>query len=241
MNNFNHDINAVVIGASGGIGSALVQQLSADDKVHTIYAFSRSEKSFAHDKVKAGYIDVIDEQSVQQAAQSCDNEINLIIVATGILHDGQSLPEKSLRDLDFDAMQSCFAINTFGPALVAKHFLPLIPREGKSVFAALSARVGSISDNGIGGWYSYRASKTALNMFLKTTAIETGRKYKDAAILGLHPGTVDTSLSQPFQAHVHHEIFSPDQAADYLLKVIDNVTPQNSGKFFDWKGEEVLP
>jgi NAD(P)-dependent dehydrogenase (short-subunit alcohol dehydrogenase family) len=241
LDSFQSDINAVVIGASGGIGQAFVKQLSAIDRVKTIYAFSRSKVSYANDKIKAGHIDITDEQSIQQAAQSCDGDIHLIIIATGMLHDSQSLPEKSLRDLNFNAMQTCFAINTLGPAVVAKYFLPLIPREGKSVFAALSARVGSISDNGIGGWYSYRASKTALSMMLKNAAIETGRKYKDAVIIGLHPGTVDTSLSKPFQSHVAHDIFTPEQAADYLLTVVDQISAYDSGKCFDWKSEEVLP
>jgi NAD(P)-dependent dehydrogenase (short-subunit alcohol dehydrogenase family) len=137
-------------------------------------------------------------------------------------------------------MKRVFEINTIGPALVAKHFLALLPREGKSIFAALSARVGSISDNNIGGWHSYRASKAALNMVLKNVAIETARKYKDTAVIGLHPGTVDTGLSLPFQRQVEADkLFSPEKSVHYLLNVLNKIDSKDTGKIFAWDGKEI--
>ena len=133
-------------------------------------------------------------------------------------------------------------LNTVGPALIAKHVLPLMPREGRSVFAALSARVGSIGDNRLGGWHSYRASKAALNMLVRNFAIEMGRTHKKAAIVGLHPGTVDTELSEPFQKGLPEgQLTDAVEAARNLLRVLDGVSPEDSGEVFDWKGERVVP
>ena len=234
-------LTSVVIGATGGIGEAFVKNLSEMEKVKTVYALSRKETIFKDDKIKPYKIDITNEVSVEEVADFCGTEIDLVIVASGMLSDGGGLPEKSLRDIDLSAMQECFNVNTFGPALVAKHFIPRLPKDKKSIFACLSARVGSISDNEIGGWYSYRASKAALNMIIKTAAIETRRRYKEAIIVGLHPGTVDTALSKPFQSNVKHDIFSPEKAAGYLLEVLDDLKPENSGKCFDWAGKEILP
>jgi NAD(P)-dependent dehydrogenase (short-subunit alcohol dehydrogenase family) len=241
MDSFYDSINAVVIGASGGIGSAFVDQLIATENVGKIFALSRSLKEFSSDKVITGKIDITDENSVQNAAAQCNEDIDLIIVATGMLHNGGSLPEKSLRNLDMQSMQECYAVNAFGPALVAKHFLPLVPKNKRSIFACLSARVASISDNSIGGWHSYRASKSALNMILKNTSIEVGRRYKEAIILGLHPGTVDTQLSKPFQSNVKHDIFTPKQAASMLLNVMNKAKVDDSGKVFDFDYREIKP
>lgn len=239
LNSFGSDLNVCVIGASGGIGSAFVEHLIENENVKTIYALSRSEKTFERDKVISGAIDLTDEDSVHAAAAKIDGDLHLVIVASGMLHDENIKPEKSLRDLNMDSFQKVFATNTFGPALAAKYFLPKLPREGKSLFAALSARVGSIEDNQIGGWYTYRASKAALNMILKNAAIETGRRYKEAAVIGVHPGTVDTELSQPFQGNVDHEIFSPKQSAKYLLNVVDQRNAEDTGKIFDWENKEI--
>ena len=167
--------------------------------------------------------------------------VDLIIVAAGVLHDGELQPEKALKDLSLDNFYSVFNINTFGTALAAKHFLPLLPREGKSVFAALSARVGSIEDNYIGGWYGYRASKAALNMILKSASIEMARKYKKACVIGLHPGTVDTNLSEPFQGHVKPDkLFTPDDATEQMLQVINDINADKSGKLLAYDGT-VIP
>ena len=167
-------------------------------------------------------------------------ELNIIIVCTGFLYNDEIGPEKSLKDLDFAKFQKVFAVNTYGPALVAKHFLPLIPKNKKSVFSALSARVGSIGDNHIGGWYAYRSSKAALNMILRTASIEMQRRFKESCVIGLHPGTVETALSEPFRSNVKDEkLFSPSYAAECLLNVINNVSPEHSGKIFAWDGEEI--
>ena len=236
-----HEITAVVIGASGGIGKAFVENLSEMKKVKTVYALSRTETIFENDKIKPYKIDITNEVSVEEAADFCGTGIDIVIVASGMLNNGGGLPEKSLRDINLSAMQECFNINTLGPALVAKHFIPRLTKDKKSIFTCLSARVGSVSDNEIGGWYSYRASKAALNMIIKTAAIETSRRYKDAIIVGLHPGTVDTALSRPFQSNVKHEIFSPEKAAGYLLEVLENLKSEDSGKCFDWAGKEIVP
>lgn len=240
LNSFGDAARVVVVGASGGIGGALLKLLCAQPAVETVFACARSEINFYHEKIKPLPIDITDEDSIVTAAQNCGEDIDLVIVATGMLQ-GENLPEKSIRDFDLKAMQECFAINTFGPSLVAKHFLPLLRKDNKAVFAVLSARVASISDNALGGWHSYRASKAALNMMTKNFAIEIGRRHKQAVILALHPGTVDTRLSKPFQGSVKHDIFSPDQAAGYLLTVIDQCTASDSGKCFDWDGDQILP
>lgn len=241
LQSFKAGMRVAIIGASGGIGKALTKRLSSDDTVKKIYAFSRTAIKNLPEKATHHPIDITDEASIEKAASLCDGPLDLVIITTGMLQEEPNLPEKSLRDIDLEAMQRCFAVNTCGPALIAKHFLPLLPKDSRSMMAFLSARVGSISDNNIGGWYSYRASKTALNMIIKNAAIETERRYKKAVIIGLHPGTVDTALSQPFQSNVQHEIFSPDKAADYLLNVMNERTPKDTGKCFAWDGQEIVP
>ncbi len=239
LSQFDDGMHVAVIGASGGIGNAFVNHLSHNNNVHRVYAFSRSKVKFEHENVSSYYIDICDEDTIHKAAKKIKQPLSLIVVATGILHESSIRPEKTFRDITLDTLQYIYTINTFGPALVMKHFLPLLPRQGKSVVAALSARVGSISDNVLGGWYAYRSSKAALNMLLKTTSIEIARKYKDAAVIGLHPGTVDTGLSQPFHGHVSHDIFSAGQSVKYLLDVINNVTSKDSGNVFAWDGQKI--
>lgn len=235
FSSFPEPFNAVVIGSSGGIGKAFVSALENHDNVERIFKLSRKEDADIH-------IDICDETSIEQAVAQIDSPINLIIVATGLLHDDDLMPEKGLRDISADKMKKLFEVNTIGPTLLAKHFIPLIPRTGKSVFAALSARVGSISDNRLGGWHSYRTSKAALNMMLKNIAIETARKHKEAAIIGLHPGTVDTNLSSPFQSNVKEgKLFTPEKSTGYLLDVIDQVKAEDTGKIFAWDGQEIEP
>ena len=164
-----------------------------------------------------------------------------MIVATGILHNGGDImPEKSMRDLSARAMSAVFETNCIGPTILAKHFLPHMRKGAKSVFAALSARVGSISDNRLGGWLSYRASKAALNMALKTLSIEHARRFPDALIVGLHPGTVATALSEPFSSNVPAgKLFPPDRAARQLLEVIDSLGPSDTGNTFAWDGARI--
>ncbi|MCR9194310.1 MAG: SDR family NAD(P)-dependent oxidoreductase [Hyphomonas sp.] len=236
-------MQAVIIGATGGIGRALTDALADRSDVTQIYALSRSRVDLAHPKVIAGQIDILEEESVAAAAASAATSapLDLVIVATGILSDGPDLqPEKSYRHQSRAAFERVFAVNTIGPALIAKHFLPVMPRQGRAVFAVLSARVGSISDNRLGGWHAYRASKVALNMLIRNYAIEQARRNPDFIAASLHPGTVDTDLSAPFQSNVPDtQLFTPQTSAAHLLSVIDGLTPSNSGKAFDWAGEEI--
>ena len=163
-----------------------------------------------------------------------------MIVATGLLHADGKGPEKALRELDPDWLARVYAVNAIGPALVAKHFLPLMPRTGRAVFAALSARVGSISDNRLGGWHGYRAAKAALNMLVRNLAIEERRRNDRAIVVTLHPGTVDTALSRPFQGNVQPgRLFDRTRAALQLLDVIEGLNAPDSGKMFDFEGKEV--
>lgn len=236
-------MRAVIIGASGGVGAAFVEALAQRDDAEAVHALSRGGVSFESPKVTSGRIDITDDGSVADAAKAVKAEgaPDLVIVASGILSDGDGLqPEKSYRHQDMDAFQRVFAINTFGPGLVAKHFLPIMPRSGRAVFAALSARVGSISDNRLGGWHAYRASKAALNMLVRNYAIEQARRNEGFIAVSLHPGTVDTGLSKPFQGNVpDKKLFTSAQSAGYLLDVICKLTPNDSGKAFDWAGEEI--
>ena len=228
-----HSTPAVVIGASGGIGAALVEALR--DEGIPVRAFARSYTG-------ADRLDLTDEPSIAAAAASLTAPPGLVIVATGILQDGEHGPEKSMAQLDGAALAHQFAINAIGPALVAKHFLPAQPRTGRTVFAVLSAKVGSIGDNRLGGWYGYRAAKAALNQLVRTLAIEHRRRNDRSIVVGLHPGTVDTALSKPFQANVTPgQLFTPARAAVQLLDVIDSLRPVESGKLFAWDGSEIVP
>jgi len=239
---FGTDLKCVVVGSSGGIGAALIDRLVASDQVARIHALSRSGRSHPSPKVANLTFDFTDEDSLIAAAQALQEvgPFDLIIVATGLLQGEGISPEKNMRALSHDGLAKSFEINTIGPAMTAKHFAPLLRRDEKAVFAALSARVGSISDNRLGGWYAYRASKAALNMVLKTLAIEIGRRFKNQVIVGLHPGTVDTDLSKPFQSNVPEgKLFTPDYSAEKLLSVVDKLSAKDSGNLFDWAGEQI--
>jgi len=243
LDSFSNNLNVVVIGASGGIGHGFIKHLTQSDKVSRIYAFSRSGTNFDDPKILNGLLDYDDENSIETAAQqaSQDGKIDVIIVATGALHVDNIQPEKALRDIDPENFARIFHLNATGPALVAKHFLRHIQKERKSVFAALSARVGSIDDNMMGGWYAYRAAKAALNMILKNTAIETARRYKEAVIVALHPGTVDTKLSAPFSGNVKPgKLFTTEHSTAQMLKVIDNISTDKTGLLIAYDGE-VIP
>ena len=225
--------HAVVVGASGGIGDALVEALT--DEGWQVRGFARS---FAG----ADRLDVTDENSIAAAAASLTAPPTLVIVATGLLHDGDTGPEKSMDALDPAFLARQFAVNAIGPALVAKHFLPRQPRSGRTMFAALSARVGSIGDNRLGGWYGYRASKAALNQLMRTLAVEQRRRNERSIVVALHPGTVDTALSRPFQAGVAAgQLFTPGRAAVQLLDVLEGLRPGDSGKLWGWDGAEITP
>jgi NAD(P)-dependent dehydrogenase (short-subunit alcohol dehydrogenase family) len=235
LSSFPAGARAAVIGASGGIGGALATALAADPAVSETLAFSRSGR--APTGLAAAKLDLTDEESIAAAAERA-GPLDLVIVATGLLHDGVLQPEKDMRALDAERLGRAFAVNTIGPALVGKHFLPLLPRNGRGVFACLSARVGSIGDNAVGGWYGYRASKAALNMILRNFAIEIGRKRAEHVVLALQPGTVDTALSKPFQGAAQ-SLKTPEDSAGALLSVIDRAEPTWSGGLYDWRGERL--
>jgi NAD(P)-dependent dehydrogenase (short-subunit alcohol dehydrogenase family) len=235
---------ACVVGASGGIGRAIAERLANDPAYGAVVAVSRRRPDGWRDDNELGWIgaDILDEASLAAAADrvAARGTLTRIVVATGRLHGPGLAPEKSMRALTLAGLSESFAVNAAGPALVAKHFLPLTPRTGVSVFAALSARVGSIGDNQLGGWYAYRASKAALNMLIRTLAIEHRRTRPAGICVALHPGTVDTALSAPFQAGVPPaKLFSTAQAAAALVEVIDGLGPDANGGFFAWDGEPV--
>ena len=231
---------AIIFGASGGIGAGLVGALVARG-ASTVFAASRTRPDGLPDAAQWLRFDLDDEGSIAAAAETVGAQVDCAIVASGLLTlpDGTG-PERSYKQIDAEAMARVFHLNTIGPALVAKHFLPLLPRDRRSIFAALSARVGSISDNRIGGWHSYRASKAALNMLIRNFAIELGRTHSQAVCVALHPGTVDTALSEPFQANLPEgQLTAPAQAARNLLDVLDGLGPEDSGQLFDWAGKRV--
>ena len=222
----------VVIGASGAIGGALLDSLQHAFGVTRAIGFSRKGLPS---------LDLTSEASIASAAcqlLQSDAPPRLIIDATGFLHGDGVSPEKSLRQLDAANLAKAFSLNAIGPALLMKHFPPLLPRSGKAVFATLSARVGSIGDNHLGGWYGYRASKAALNQLVRTAAIELRRRQPEAICVALHPGTVDSRLSAPFRK-IGLAVRSPAEAAGGLLEVIDRLRPEDSGGFFDYRGEPV--
>jgi len=234
---------AVVFGANGAIASALISMLCDRPEMEAVYAGSRAPAGPLPNKALPFAFDLLDEASIAQAAATIavDGPLDLEIVATGVLHEGASLqPEKSWRDFTPEAFARAFAVNATGPALIAKHFLPLLAKDRRSVFAALSARVGSIEDNRTGGWAAYRASKAALHQVIRTASIELARKNAGAFCVALHPGTVDSALSKPFQRGVAPEkLFTPAQSAGYLLEVLDGLRPGDSGRAFAWDGARV--
>jgi NAD(P)-dependent dehydrogenase (short-subunit alcohol dehydrogenase family) len=232
---------AAVFGASGGIGRAFVDLLAADPRCAGIYAGSRRADVTPHDKVTPFPFDLTDPVSLAASAETVGAP-DLVIVATGALHGPALTPEKSLRTIESASLKEAFAINAIGPALIARHVLHRLPRTRRSLFAVLSAKVGSISDNRLGGWHSYRASKAALNMLIRTIAVELTRTHPQAICVALHPGTVDTSLSKPFQVGVTAQrLFTPEKSANHLLAVLDKLRPENSGRLFGWDGQEITP
>jgi len=225
---------AIVFGASGSIGAALLAELQNSGGFDRAMGLSRHS-------VPA--LDLTDEFSIQAAAahvagllKQSDLALKLVLDATGMLHTSRHQPEKSLAQLDPAHMAQSFAINAIGPALLMKHFLPLLPRQGRSVFATLSAKVGSIGDNRLGGWYSYRASKAALNQLVHTAAIELRRRAPGAICVSLHPGTVDSPLSVPF-AKTGLTVCQPPEAAQRLLAVVAGLQAVDSGGFFNHDGQ----
>ena len=226
---------AVIIGSRGGIGAALADALEADATYDNVIRLHRAGEV---------PVDILDEVSIAAAAASLtgtEASIRLVIVATGLLHSDTKGPEKSLRELDPEWMMQNYRVNAIGPALVAKHFLPIMEKNAPICFAALSARVGSISDNRLGGWHSYRASKSALNMFVRNIGVEWHRKNPQSVIVGLHPGTVETALSAPFKGNPAHERFTPARAAADMLNVLHSLKPEQTGQIFAYDGSLIMP
>ena len=237
LESFGTEITAAVFGASGGIGAALSDALRDDPAVARLHTVSRGGDTDHH-------CDYHDEASIKATAEAItsDGPVHLVFIAIGILHADGIEPEKTWKALDADVMAKVFAINTIAPTMIAKHMLPALAKGRKTALAALSARVGSISDNRLGGWLSYRTSKAALNMSIKTLSVELARVNKDAMILGLHPGTVETNLSDPFRGNVpDRQLFSPADSASRMIATVDTVEKNASGSLFAYDGEEISP
>ncbi|MGR8921047.1 MAG: SDR family NAD(P)-dependent oxidoreductase [Gammaproteobacteria bacterium] len=250
----NHAITGgvVVQGASGGIGAALTAALLELPTTTHVLATCRDPAASdalaalaeRHgDRLLTSALDVTDEDTIAAAAErfaALGTPLGLLLNVAGLLHDGSMQPEKRLADLDPARLARSFAVNATGPALVAKHFARYFPRRERAVLASLSARVGSIGDNHLGGWYGYRASKAAQNMFTRNLSLELPRRHRGLICVALHPGTVDTALSKPFQANVPADrLFAPARAAAQLLDVIDGLEPGDNGGFFAWDGSPI--
>ena len=245
---------AFVQGASRGIGLELVRQLLAGNNGSVVFASCREphkalslkELALAHpERLMLLAADATQEATLERAAErigATTDKLSLIVNVAGVLHGPGFGPEKKLAQVDPEVLRAVFQVNAFGPLVVAKHFHHFLRHRGRTVFASLSARVGSISDNHLGGWYAYRGSKAAQNMFTKTLAIELGRIAPSAIVVGLHPGTVATDLSQPFQRGVPRDkLFTPSKAVQSLLAVIGELSREDSGKVFAWDGAEIPP
>ena len=237
MNNSENDSAlAIIIGSNGGIGAALLAQLNSEKNYAKVVGLSRSTEVS---------VDYDDESSISKAADNMANlcatsnlQLRLLIVATGFLHGEQGRPERSFTNLDAEYLAQVFKINTLGPALVMKHFLPLLPKIGRCVAGFMSARVGSMGDNALGGWYGYRASKAALNQLVKTASVELTRRNKDSICVSLHPGTTATALSQPF-AKTGLNVRPASQAASDLLAVIASLNVLETGCLIDYQGRKL--
>lgn len=217
-------MRSLVIGASGGIGAALVAELSLQGEA---VGLSRSRDG----------LDITDEAVVAETLGRLTGQFDIIFIATGALELDGARPEKSLRAISFDAMAAQLALNAIGPVLVVKHALSLLPKDRQARIGVLSARVGSIGDNALGGWYSYRAAKAALNQFIHTASIEVARSHPQAVLACLHPGTVATDLTRSYSAG--HPAVTSQKAARYLVQVLQAMTPAQTGTFADWRGDTV--
>lgn len=234
-----------IFGGSGTFAQAVSKRYLDVFPGATQDVFSR--KSFysnAYTPVTHHHLDNYDEANIKQACANIkpQRRFDVVLVATGLLHESGIQPEKSYNDITHDALLKLYEVNTIVPALIAKHTLPLLNQSHQSIFVALSARVGSISDNRLGGWYAYRSSKAALNMLIKTMALEAKRRHPQAIICGYHPGTVDSPLSRPFQRRIaQQQIFSPEYAAMRFLEVVHTLKESDSGKCLAWDRKEIAP
>jgi NAD(P)-dependent dehydrogenase (short-subunit alcohol dehydrogenase family) len=250
---FTSGCNVLIQGSSRGIGLEFVRQALADATPGRVFAACRApqaspsliELAAQDPRLRVIELDVASEASIRNAAAAVAAEVSrlhLVVNCAGLLHDRRAgiSPEKRLADVQPDALMASFTINAAGPLLVAKHFEPLLAHRERAVFASISARVGSIGDNRLGGWYAYRGAKAAQNMFTKTLAIEWARSRRNVICVALHPGTTDTDLSRPFQANVPPEkLFPTQRTVAQLLAVIDRLTPADSGRFLAWDGTEI--
>jgi NAD(P)-dependent dehydrogenase (short-subunit alcohol dehydrogenase family) len=244
---------ALVLGATQGIGLGFVNLLLQQPNLSRIFATYRTVEAAGAllalqtanpDRLVCLALDITDESQIVDLVQKIQTQtkrLHWVINCIGVLHEGTLQPEKSLSQLNPERLIQYFQVNSIGAALLAKHLVPLFRHNDRSRFATISAKVGSIGDNQLGGWYGYRASKAALNMFMRTAAIEYGRKSPNTIIALLHPGTTDTRLSQPFQRNVPPEkLFSTERTVAQLWAVLNQLEPANSGQFFSWDGT-VLP
>lgn len=244
--------NALVVGASQGIGLGFVRSLLQQGNIQQIFATYRSldtakellDLASQHgDRLTCLQVDITIEENIASAVkqiQASVKQLHLAIYCVGVLHDQKLTPEKSLRQINAENLIYSFQVNSIGAVLLAKHLMPLFNKTEPSIFASISAKVGSIGDNRLGGWYGYRASKAALNMFLKTTAIEYSRRCPKTIVVALHPGTTDTQLSRPFQKNVPTEkLFSVEHTVKLLSQVISNLSLQDNGQFFSWDGTQL--
>ncbi|MFP4009990.1 MAG: SDR family NAD(P)-dependent oxidoreductase [Spirulinaceae cyanobacterium] len=241
--------HAFVIGASQGIGLEFVRQLLNHPEVELVFATYRNKETATGllnlatqfpQKLLTFSLDITQEDEIEKTVRQIQEkvkELHFVINCVGILHEGDLQPEKSLRQINAQQLLRYFEVNSIGTALLAKHLMPLFRHRDRAIFATISAKIGSIGDNRLGGWYGYRASKAALNMFIRTTAIEYSRRCPKTIVVALHPGTTNTKLSQPFQKNVPPEkLFSPEKTVSQLLTVIQNLVPEHSGEFFSWDG-----
>ncbi|MFT5482255.1 MAG: NAD(P)-dependent dehydrogenase (short-subunit alcohol dehydrogenase family) [Halieaceae bacterium] len=234
-------VNVLIVGASGGIGAALSLALCERSGVTAVHGTGlRNTSVFAHEKMHWHCIDVQIESDIQNLVSKLD-KLDWLINCVGLLHSQELAPEKSISQVTPESFMCLMSVNTLPTLLLAKHVKPLLLRSPQPLFASISARVGSITDNRLGGWYSYRASKAALNMVIKCLAIEWSRTAPRSVVAALHPGTTDTELSAPFQGNVpNHRLFTPEFTAARLLSVLDSLQPELSGRFWSWDGTELL-
>ncbi|MDC0931924.1 SDR family oxidoreductase [Methylophilaceae bacterium] len=234
--------NIIIAGSSGSIGGEFTKQYTDDPNVEKVVTLSRNVNNLNHEKIQSIKIDYSNEATFKNLDEiSKLDSISKVIIATGILHTDQIKPEKSIDSIAAEDMRKVFQVNVFGPILLVKKLLPLIKRSKGVKIVFLTARVGSISDNLLGGWHSYRSSKSALNMMIKNLAIELKRLNKEHVVIGIHPGTVKSHLSEPFLRHVKHDVFSPKESVGFMTKVINEIAHKDSGKCFDFSGKVIEP
>ncbi|WP_404783632.1 SDR family NAD(P)-dependent oxidoreductase [Altericista sp. CCNU0014] len=244
--------SALILGATQGIGLGFVKHLLQQPNISRIFATYRTAEAAGEllelqtanpDRLICTVLDITDESKIAALIQTIQINtqcLHWVVNCVGVLHEGTLQPEKSLSQLDPERLMRYFQVNSIGAVLLAKHLVPLLRHGDRSIFATISAKVGSIGDNQLGGWYGYRASKAALNMFMKTAAIEYGRKSPNTIIALLHPGTTNTRLSQPFQKNVPPEkLFSTERTVAQLWTVLNGLEPTHSGQFFSWDGTEL--